>query len=84
MRSSAQDLTEREAELLEYYRNVTATTPTQKTDDNGGKLPDGFSSSSSTREQGEPRDAAPEMAEQISPAVAVGTCELLETEEVER
>jgi len=77
-------LTEQETELLEHYRNVIDRAATLKADDDGGKLPDGFPSSDSAREQGEPQDAPREMAEQSSPAVAVVTCELLETEEVER
>jgi len=51
MRGGDQALTEHEAELLEYYRNVIATTPTLKTEDEGGQLPDGFPDAGLSGEQ---------------------------------
>jgi len=47
MSGSQQVLTEREAELLDYYRNVIDRTATLKVEDDGGKLPDGFPSNRS-------------------------------------
>ena len=52
MTGSAQPLTEREAELLDYYRTMIERASQQKTEEDSGSVPDGFGGNHSRSNQG--------------------------------
>ena len=84
MKGTAQLLTDREAELLDYYRTLIDRVSHHKLEDDGGVMPDGFAGKHSVCDEAESQGSAHEFGQQSTLPVAAVPSEFFETEEVER
>ena len=84
MTGTRQPLTDRETELLDYYRTVMERVSPHKTEEDGGTVPDGFGGNHSADKKPESQETAQDLGEQSALAGAVVPFEVFEHEEVER